>query len=110
LDVGVGRHAACQPPFPHYLEQRGADFLIAVKHSQCKGLGLLRFRDIRDLLTFGRQAPFQVSKCERKRGLDLTRTLGLMLLAASLGLERHYFTQLKSMQAAEAIQSAELKV
>jgi len=46
-----------------YPEQRGADFLIAVKHSRCMGSQL-----IADLLTYGPQTPFQASK----RGLDLT--------------------------------------
>jgi hypothetical protein len=41
-----------------------------VKHSRRKG-----FRVIRDRLTYGRQAPFQASKRERKRGRDLTWTL-----------------------------------
>lgn len=38
------------PPFFLYLAQRGADFLIAVKHGRHKG-----FRLIRDRLTYGLQ-------------------------------------------------------
>ena len=53
-----------------YLEQRGADFLIAVKHSRRKG-----FQVIKDRLTYGRKTPWQASKRERKRGRDLTWTL-----------------------------------
>lgn len=56
-DIGSGGCAAFQPPFFLYLEQRGADFLISVKHSFRKG-----FQVIRDRLTYGRQAPFQASK------------------------------------------------
>jgi hypothetical protein len=41
-----------------------------VKHSRHKG-----FQVIRDRLTYGRQAPFQAGKRERKPGRDLTWTL-----------------------------------
>jgi hypothetical protein len=51
----LGR-VACQPPFSLYLEQRGADFLIARKHSRRKG-----FPVIRDRLTYGRKAPWQAT-------------------------------------------------
>jgi hypothetical protein len=53
-----------------YLERRGADFLIAVKHSRRKGCQV-----IHDRLTYGRKAPLQASRRERKRGRDLTWTL-----------------------------------
>ena len=50
-----------------YLAQRGADFLIAVKHRRRKG-----FRLIRDRLTYGRRFPWRISKLEIKRGRDIT--------------------------------------
>ena len=50
--------------FP-YLEQRGADFLIAVKHSRSKG-----FQVIRDRLTYGRKAPYELSHRERRQCHD----------------------------------------
>jgi predicted transposase YbfD/YdcC len=50
-----------------YLAQRGADFLIAVKHTRRKG-----FRLIRDRLTYGRRIPWRTSKREIKRGRDIT--------------------------------------
>jgi len=56
-----------------YLEQRGADFLIAVKHSRHKG-----FQLIKDRLTYGRKPPLQTSKRERKHGRDITWTLRAM--------------------------------
>jgi hypothetical protein len=54
-----------------YFEQRGADFLIAVKHCRHKG-----FQVIKDRLTYGRKAPLQVSKRERKHRRDITWTVG----------------------------------
>ncbi len=59
-----------KPPFFLYLEQRDADFLIAVKHSRRKG-----FQLIRDRLTYGRNIPLQTRKQERDHGRDLTWTL-----------------------------------
>ena len=56
-----------------YLEQRGADFLIAVKHCLHKG-----FQVIKDRLTYGRNASLQTSKRERKHGRDITWTLRAM--------------------------------
>jgi len=56
-----------------YLEQRGADFLIAVKHSGRRGTQV-----IKDRLTYGRKSPWQPSKRERKRGRDLIWTLRVM--------------------------------
>ena len=56
-----------------YLEQRGADLLIAVKHSRHKS-----FQVIKDRLTYGRKAPLQASKRERKHGRDITWTLRTM--------------------------------
>jgi hypothetical protein len=53
-----------------YLEQRGADFLMAVKHSRRRG-----FQVIRDRLIYGRKAPLQACKHEHNRGRDLTWTL-----------------------------------
>ena len=53
-----------------YLEQRGADFLIAVKHSRHKAFQLIKGR-----LTYGRKAPLQASKRERGHGRDVTWTL-----------------------------------
>jgi hypothetical protein len=50
-----------------YLKQRGADFLIAVKHSRHKGFQLFK-----DRLTYGRKPPLQASKRERKHGRDIT--------------------------------------
>jgi hypothetical protein len=55
-----------------YLEQRDADFLIAVKHSRSKG-----FRVIRDRLTYGGKELFECRHRERKRGRDLTWTCPL---------------------------------
>jgi hypothetical protein len=68
--AGAGRRAACKPPFFLYLEQRGADFLIAVKHSRRKG-----FQVICDRLTYGRKAPHEWSHRERRRGRYLRWTL-----------------------------------
>ena len=47
----------CEPPFFLYLEERAADFLIAVKHSRRKG-----YQVIRDRLTYGRRTPLQASR------------------------------------------------
>ncbi|MEB3202873.1 MAG: hypothetical protein VKK05_08700 [Synechococcus sp.] len=52
------------------LEQRGADFLIAVKHLRRRG-----FQVISDRLTYGRKAPHEWSHRERRRGRDLRWTL-----------------------------------
>ena len=68
--AGAGRRVACEPPFFLVLEQRGANYLIAVKHSRRVG-----FQVIRDRLTYSRRAPWQSSRRERKRGRDLTWTL-----------------------------------
>ena len=51
-------------------EQRGADVLIAVKHSRRKG-----FKIIMDRLTYGGKAPLHTSKRERRHGRDITWTL-----------------------------------
>ena len=56
-----------------YLAQRGADFLITVKHGRRKG-----FRLIRDRLIYSRWAPWRSSKRETKRGRDITWTLRAM--------------------------------
>ena len=48
----------------------GRRFLIAVKYSRRKG-----FQVIYDRLTYGRKAPWQASRRERKRGRDLTWSL-----------------------------------
>jgi hypothetical protein len=50
-----------------YLEERGADFLIAEKHSRRKG-----FQVFKDRLTYGRKAPLHTSKRERSHGRDIT--------------------------------------
>ena len=50
------------------LEQRGADVIIAAKHSLRKG-----FWVIRDRLTYARKAPLQASRREHGHGRDITR-------------------------------------
>ena len=71
--TGPGGRVACQPPFFLSLEQRGADFLIAVKHSRHRGFQVIKAR-----LTYGRKAPLLASKRERKHGRDITWTLRAM--------------------------------
>ena len=60
-------------PFFLHLEQRGAYFLIAVKHSGRKGSQV-----IKDRLTCGHNTPRQANKRERKSGRYLTWTLRRM--------------------------------
>ena len=62
-DLGTAsaiKRAACEPPFFVYLEQRGAYFLLAVKHCRRK-----EFQMIRDLLNHGQMALLQARKHER---------------------------------------------
>jgi hypothetical protein len=63
----VQARALSASPFLIYLEQRGADFIIAVKHSLHKG-----FQVIKDRLIYGRKAMLQASKRELKQGRDIT--------------------------------------
>ncbi|MCP9909024.1 hypothetical protein KBZ15_03710 [Cyanobium sp. BA20m-p-22] len=51
-------------------KQRGAYFLIAVKHSRRRVSQV-----IKDRLSYGRKAPWQSSNRERKPSRDLTWTL-----------------------------------
>ncbi|WP_010305743.1 ISAs1 family transposase [Synechococcus sp. CB0101] len=56
-----------------YLAERGADFLIAVKHGRRKG-----FQLIRDRLTYSRRIPWRTSKREIRRGRNITWKLRAM--------------------------------
>ena len=60
-------------PFFLYLEERGADFLIAVKNSRHKG-----FQVIREHLTHCSTITHQTSKRERGHGRDITWILRAM--------------------------------
>ena len=60
-------------PFFLYLEERGADVLIAVKNSRHKG-----FQVIKERLTHGLKNSHQTSKRERGHGRDITWTLRAM--------------------------------
>jgi len=71
--AGASRRAACQPHFSLNLVQRGADFLIAVKHRRRKGLRL-----IRDRLTCGSRIPWRTSTKEVKQCRDIVCILRAM--------------------------------
>ena len=82
-----GRRAACEPPFFLYLEQRGADILIAVKHSRRRGLQI-----IRDRLTYDRKAVCEITHRERKHGCEMRWTLRGMpapVWVTGTGRQRH---------------------
>ena len=71
--VGASGCVACEPPFFLYLEERGADVLIAVKNSRHKG-----FQVIKEHLTHCSTVSHQTSKRERGHGRDITWTLRAM--------------------------------